>query len=264
MTILLAEHSNNSRLALQLQQELNKATGWRVLVVESADAARCIVQLKGEVKIAVIAAGRHYELALALISEMKTFASLNAFACPRILVVSHIAQRPDVPVTFERLGTQYLLRARSEQVVDIVRKLQWQIRTDRFAHTLVLHRLGGRVARVALRCGSGESQIHLGPRLRALIEYLMVHSRTSHTTEMIADAMSVSGKSVKEYFMRLRRAFDESRQAVGVFVTGEQVFWTQRISGGYVHGVKANIEIEDTDDFLGSNHRVKGALSQCF
>jgi hypothetical protein len=82
-----------------------------------------------------------------------------------------------------------------------------------------------------------------------LTEYLVLHSRTEHTTEMIADALGVCRQSVKEYLLRLRRAFNRACEGSSIGARGEQIFWTRKISGGYVHGTTANVEIEDVDEF---------------
>jgi DNA-binding response OmpR family regulator len=200
-------------------------------------------------KVVIVTTGRDYIQAHNFVKQVKNASAANGYSCPRILALSLASQSPDVAVAFEKLGAHYLLRAYSEQIVDVVKKIQWQCRTKNSLPTIAIRRLAGHVAHISVKYGCGEAQIEVGPKLRELIEYLVLHSRTEHTTEMIADALGVCRQSVKEYLLRLRRAFNRACEGTSIGARGEQVFWTRKISGGYVHGTTANVEIEDVEEF---------------
>jgi hypothetical protein len=246
--ILLCEKSTDSTAILRA--DLERATGWTVLHAESpSEGLRCASTLRNRLKAVIVTTGRDYGQALNFVRQVKNAGAANGDACPRILALSLVSQSPEIAVAFEKLGAHYLLRAYSEQIVDVVKKIQWQCRTKNSLPTITVRRLAGHVAQILIKSGSGEAQIEAGPKLRELAEYLVLHSRTEHTTEMIADALGVCRQSVKEYLLRLRRAFNRAREGTSIGARGEQVFWTRKISGGYVHGTSANVEIEDVDEF---------------
>ncbi len=91
-------------------------------------------------------------------------------------------------------------------------------------------------------------RLRLGPRLRKLVEFCALHAHTEYGTQMIADALDISRQSVKQYLRLLRGAYNEAK-GVQTGPSGAEVFWTKKIGGGYVHGVKARFEIIDENEF---------------
>ena len=246
--ILICEKSTDSTAALR--NDLERATGWRALHAESSsEGFRCASSIRNRLKVVIVTTGRDSSEAQNFIRQVKNASAANGIECPRLLVLSLVSQGPEVAVAFEKLGAHYLLRAYSEQVVEVVKKIQWQCRTKKSLPTITVRRLAGHVAQISVKSGCGEAQIEAGPKLRQLAEYLVLHSRTEHTTEMIADALGVCRQSVKEYLLRLRQAFNRACEGTSISASGEHVFWTRKISGGYVHGTSANVEIEDVDEF---------------
>ncbi|GEM_PF-3715170 len=247
--ILLNEKSMDSTATLLAH--LERATGWRVLHAESPSVGlRYASTLRSTLKVAIVTTGRDFSQAQNFVRQLKNASAAKGIECPRFMALSLLSQGPEVAVAFEKLGAHYLLRAYSEQIVEVVKKIQWQCRMEKHLPTIILRRCGGHVAQISVKTGCAEVQIQAGPKLRELAEYLMLHSRTEHTTEMLADALGVCRQSVKEYLLRLRRAFNRARAGTCVGASGEQVFWTRKVSGGYVHGISANVEIEDSDEFM--------------
>ncbi len=247
--ILLVEPKTES--AATLQSALERGTGWRVLLAESAnDALTAASILRSRLKVVLITAGRHYDPILKLIRDLKELAMVNRTEAPHMLVLSLISQNPEGALSFERLGAEYLLRAYSEHILETVKKVQWRLRTAGCSlPIIVIRRRGGYVTEVLVRNGFVRTDLRLGPRLRELLEFLALHSRTEQTTQMIADAMGICRQSVKQYLRLLRRAYDDACKGEPVGLTGAEVFWTKRIAGGYVHGVNARFEITDDIEF---------------
>jgi DNA-binding NarL/FixJ family response regulator len=242
--ILLVEQQTHS--SITLAAGLTRATGWRVLLSKSIEeASRYIAAIKGDLKIIAITVDRDYGEALWMIRAIREQASTNRIPCPQMLVLSLFPQSPDVPLMFERVGVHYLLRSSQDQIVETVKKLQWEDRTKKSLPTIIVRRSDGHIRIVVIKIGFFEREMRLGPRLRTLIEYLALHSRVEHTTEMIADALGVCRQTVKEYMFRLRSAFNAVLGDLDIGLTGENVFWTRRIDGGYVHGLAANVQFRD-------------------
>lgn len=247
--ILLVEPKTES--TANLRSALEKGTGWPVLLAESAnDALAAASILRNRVKVVLITAGRHYDPTLQLIRDLKELAMVNRTGALHILVLSLSSQSPDVALSFERLGADYLLRAYSEQILETVKKIQWQLRTDGVSLPIIcIRRRAGYVTEVLVRNGSVKADLSAGPRLRELVEFFALHARSENSTEMIADAMGLCRQSVKQYLRLLRRAYDDAFEGEPVGLAGAEVFWTKRIPGGYVHGANARFEITDDDEF---------------
>jgi hypothetical protein len=210
-------------------------------------------------KIVIATAGRRYDPTLELIRRLKDISVAEKAECPRFLVLSLIAQPPEVCAAFEKTGAHYLHRPQPDQVVDFVRRLQWQIRADKSLPTIVVKRDSGHVREIVVRNGSAcAAALSLGPKLRELVGYLALHRRTESTTRMIADELGICRQSVKEYFLRLRRALEEASQDAGLGLTGSAVFWTRKLSGGYVYGLTANAIIEDLPAYANLGDRNAG------
>jgi DNA-binding NarL/FixJ family response regulator len=243
-TILLVEQRAHS--SITLATGLTRATGWRVLFSQSSEeVSRHIATKKGNLKIIVITVGNDYGEALRMIRSVRKQAATGRIPCPRMLMLTLFPHSPDVPLMFERVGVHYLLRSSQEQVVETVKKLQWEDRTKKSLPTIIVRRGDGHIRTVMIKVGPFEREMRVGPRLRTLIEYLALHSRVEHTTEMIADALGVCRQTVKEYMFRLRSAFNAVFRDLNLGLAGENVFWTRKIDGGYVHGIRANIELQD-------------------
>jgi hypothetical protein len=133
--------------------------------------------------------------------------------------------------------------------VEAIKKLQWQCRQQRGLPTIVLQRRAGYITTVRATYGNRHETLSIGPRIATLAGYLVVHAKTEHSTEVLSDALGISGRSLKEYFLRLRTAFDGIRVNLGCPLTGREVFWTRRAVGGHTHGLKANVEIKDSEDY---------------
>ena len=145
-------------------------------------------------------------------------------------------------------ASKLLLRKYPDQIIEAVKKLQWQAQTANGLPTVIVERRGAEIVRVLYR-GATE-RLGIGPRLRSLVAYLVIHRRTEHSTEMLASVLDISPQSLKEYLLRLRLAFNRIRPKLGILLRGEDVFRTKRLPGGFVHGLKANAEIEDSDEFF--------------
>jgi DNA-binding NarL/FixJ family response regulator len=242
-SVLLVEERTPSAAALA--SDLAKATHWQILFAESEDsAAQCISAVRGELKIVIMTISDR-GTALRCIRRVRAEAAAARIACPRILVLSSVSQSPDVAFLFKKLGANYLLRSYPIQVIEIVKQIQWELRLKKSLPTIVVHRRDGHVQAVVIRMGPLEKMMKLGPRLRVLIEHLVLYSRDEHTTKMIADTLGICTVSVKEYMFRLRRAFDAALAGQNLGFRGDNVIWTKKRAGGYVHGIKANVEIED-------------------
>jgi hypothetical protein len=179
------------------------------------------------------------------ISAVARFSAIGGIKRPLCVALSYTSQPPDVADRLEKLGLPLLLRTFPEQIVETIKKLQWQARRANGLPTILVQRRGGYITAVKAKYRGVTENLGVGPRLRALAGYLVVHPRTEHSTEMLADVLGISRVSLKEYFHRLRFAFDRIRQKLGTAMPGCDVFWTRRAPGGHVHGLKANAEIED-------------------
>jgi hypothetical protein len=229
---------------------LQKIIGWRVIHAQSDSEALVLIRtLRGELKVTLITIGRKHDRALSLIHRLNENASVLSVPQPCVVVLSLVPEMPNLAISYEKLGAHYLLRAYPEQIVEVVRKLQWQSRADKTLLTILLRRRSGHITTILIRQGAGEVPVILGPRLRKTIEYFVLHPKTEHTTEMVADALGVCRQSVKEYMLRLRRALDRACVNGSLAWQGRDILWTRRIEGGFIHGIRANVEISDAPEF---------------
>jgi hypothetical protein len=248
MSILLIERSVATTESLKIQIE--RTIGWRVTHVQSfPEGLQNLAASKDKVRIAVFTLEGDGCRAFGFIKALTKLGVIGKIERPFILALSHTSQPPDVADRFEKLGTHLLLRKCPEQIVETIKKLQWQARKTNGLPTIMMQRRGGYITTVRANYRAVTEDLGVGPRLCALAGYLVVHSRTEHSTEMLADVLGISKASLKEYFHRLRVAFDRIRHKLGIAMRGRDVFWTRRKPGGHVHGLKANPEIEDTEDF---------------
>jgi hypothetical protein len=228
---------------------LRKTIGWQVIHTQSDSEALVLIRtLRAELKVTLITIGRKHDRALSLIRRLNENASILHIPQPYVVVLSLVPEMPNLAVGFEKVGAHYLLRAYPEQIVEVVRKLQWQSRTDKALLTILLRRRAGHITTVLIRQSTVEVPVILGPRLRKTIEYFVLHPKTEHTTGMVADALGVCRQSVKEYLLRLRRALDRACVNGSLAWQGKDILWTRRIEGGFIHGIRANVEISDAPD----------------
>jgi hypothetical protein len=143
-----------------------------------------------------------------------------------------------------------LLRKHPDQIVEAMKKLQWQARSTKNLPTIIIERGDGQIVGIRVHYRGATERLPIGPRLRSLVAYLAVYRRTEHSTQALADVLEISPQSVKEYLKRLRQAFNRIRANLGTPLRGKHLFWTKRMAGGHVHGLKANIEIEDLEAFF--------------
>jgi response regulator of citrate/malate metabolism len=234
-----------SDLITNLHTGLTKMMTCVIRAESLEEACRFIGTLKSDVKIIIVAVSRNHAEALRSIRLLRGEAARHRIPHPDILAIATVTQTPDVPLTFERLGVHYLLRPTHEQLIENIRKIQWNNRTKKQLPTLIIQRQEGHVHSVAIQTGVSERKLRLGPRLRQLVEHLALYLRTEHTTEMIADAIGICRPTVKAYLFRVRNAFNEAVTDLQLGVRGEDVFWTNNVHGGYVHGMAANVQFRD-------------------
>jgi len=260
--VLLVEPRNelNQKLSHQIEHE----TGWKVLHVESLQAAlERIAVMRGQLKIVIVTINGNVGPVKRFLQQVARLAAIQGTRRPRTLLLSQTRQRPEIADCFEKMGAHLCLRYQ-DQVLDIVKRFQWQSRATPTLPTLVVERRAGHVAALFLKYDVATQEVHGGPRLRALAEHLVVHAKTAHSTEMLADALGVCKQSVKEYILRLRYALDHACHQLGIGLSGQQIVWTRKLPGGFVHGLTANVEIEDVPEFYAPESRPKNleALSQ--
>lgn len=224
---------------------VQRALRWKVVHAPAFGDPLTDPNLQGDVKALIVTLGSNCSEASRYLSDFKEAAALRGIVSPSVVVLSPFRQRPDWAARFERLGATYLLRAYPDQTCDVLKKLEWQDRVAGGRVTLIIQRTAGHVAGVRLQIGSQKIPLRLGPRLRAFIEHLALNARTEHTTEMLADALGIQAQCVKEYLFRLRRVLDDVFGEACVPVRGEDVIWTSKVPGGFLHGLHANIVFDD-------------------
>lgn len=225
-----------------------RATGWPVTHVQSFyDGLKNLAVLQNKIRIAVLTLDPNVETASRFITEAGRLAAVNGIECPRLLALSQISCAPEIADRFERLGRNFFSVGIQRDSGDN-QEVRWQTRIIGLP-TIVIQRRAGHVAAVKVRYQASVEDLKIGPRLRSLAEYLAIYAKTEHSAEMIADALGVCRQSVKEYLLRLRRAFDQIRQRLRTSMRGCDVLWTRRAPGGYVYGFRANREIEDLEEF---------------
>jgi hypothetical protein len=89
-----------------------------------SEGLQCASTLRNRLKVIIITVGRDYTQAKNFLRQVKNASAANADSCPRILALSLTSQSLDIAVAFEKLGAHYLLRAYSQQIVDVVKKIQ--------------------------------------------------------------------------------------------------------------------------------------------
>jgi len=196
-------------------------------------------------KIVVLTVDQALDPILRLIRDVRAISEGRGFDQVGILVLSWISQPAAAFSSLEDIGIECLLRRDPDQVTDKVRTMLWRMRTRKGIPTLVIRRRNGHVVGILAMNSKAAEELPVGPRIRVLAEYLAVNSRTAHSTESLADALGICRQSVKEYLLRLRKAFDMVRTQLGISTPGRNAFWTERRPGGYVHGVRANIRFDD-------------------
>jgi hypothetical protein len=253
MSILLVEPASPND---SLCDQIERATGWPVIQARSFHEA--LQNLSGNSSTARIAAFTigNDDGAFRFIKATMKISMMRGTERPLFLALSCASQPPEVAVRFEKLGVQLLLRKYPEQILESIKKLQWQSRTTKHLPTIHVQRSSGHISAVTVKYGAQNEELGIGPRLRSMAGYFVVHSKTRSSTEMLADALGISRQSVKEYLLRLRSAYDRIRPKLGTVLRGKDIFWTRRAPGGYVHGLQASTEIEDIEDFYDADaHR---------
>lgn len=262
MSILLVEPLPSAPDSLSLQVE--RATGWPVIHVPSfTEALQSLAVDSTNPRIAAFIIDHGGDEAFRFIKATTRISEIRGTERPLFLALSRASQPPEVAARLEKLGAQLLLRKYPEQILEAIKKLQWQSRTTKHLPTLLVRRSAGHISAVRVKYGASNHELGIGPRLRALVGYLVVHSKTQSSTEMLADALGISRQSVKEYLLRLRFAFDKIRPKLGTVLRGKNIFWTRKAPGGYLHGLKANTEIEDTEDFYDDADANPGSSILC-
>jgi hypothetical protein len=247
VSILLVEPpSAHDSLCVQVE----RATGWPVIHVHSFPEALQSLAVNGaNARIAAFTLDDSGDEAFRFMKATAKISAVRGTERPLFLALSHASQPPEVAVRLEKLGAQLLLRKYPEQIVEAIKKLQCQSRTTKQVPTILVQRSGGHISAVKAKYRASSEELVIGPRLRALVGYFVVHPKTQSSTDMLADALGISRQSVKEYLLRLRLAYDRVRPKLGTVLRGKDVFWTRKAPGGHVHGLKASAEIEDTEEF---------------
>jgi hypothetical protein len=244
MILLLERPTANLQ---QLITDLQTATGWRVRhVCSPPDTIRELCSTN-DVKVVILTVDQTLEPVIRLIRQARFAAESRGYDQLGILVLSWIPQAASSLSLLEDLNVEYLLRRDTDQIVEKIRMAQWRMRIRRGMPTLIVRRRDGHAVAILAKGATALEELRVGPRIRSLAEYLVMNSRTSHSTESLADALGICRQSVKEYLFRLREAFDRVRVRMGIFTPGRKTFWTEKRPGGYVHGIRANIRFDDRD-----------------
>ncbi len=247
--ILLIGHAATDSGSLKARIE--QVTGWQVMETAAIpDGLRALLRPRIKIEIVVLTINRNPNLATRFIENLNRLGAAGRIARPRVLALSNACQPPEFATRLEKLGIQLLLRRYSDQVVEAIKRLQWQARRTNGLPTVIIDRRGGQVVGARVSYRGVTEHMRIGSRLCALAAYLAIHRKSKHTTEMLANVLGISLTSLKEYLKRLRRAYDLIRVKLGNPLRGKDVFWTKRMPGGFVHGLKANVEIEDSDEFF--------------
>jgi hypothetical protein len=246
MSILLVEPpSADDSLCVQIE----RATGWSVTYAHSfPEALQSLAGNNSTTRIAAFIVDDD-DGAFRFIRATTKISVMRGTERPLFLALSCASQPPEVAVRLEKLGAQLLLRKYPEQILEAIKKLQWQSRMTKRLPTILIQRSAGHISAVRVKYGTSSEELGIGHRLRALAGYFVVHSKRQSSTEMLADALGISRQSVKEYLLRLRLAYDRVRPKLGTVLRGRDIFWTHQAPGGHIHGLRASTEIEDTEDF---------------
>jgi hypothetical protein len=78
-----------------------------------------------------------------------------------------------------------LFRKYPDQILEAFKKLQWQARTANGLPTLILERCGAETIGVRVDYRGAAERLRLGPRLRSLVAYVVVRSKTEHSTHWV-------------------------------------------------------------------------------
>lgn len=222
---------------------LRRKLSCRISHAESIEEAlQRLVEQNGSVDFAIVTADTNPHLALKYIQMIRDFAEGAGIRHPQSVLLSWtpLSERNSVCLRKCRaLGIRYLLRRYPEQVAEEIRQM---------AQEGVLPN-GTTVRVVRSQChvrfhliGSGqEVEWRLGPKLLELLSYFANHRHSrAHTTAMIAEATGIRRNWVRIYMDRLRKAFDETKQEVGLTSYGKDVFRTTLEPGGFLHHVSIN------------------------
>lgn len=264
MTILLIDPLTSP--AEPLKPIIEKSTGMTVAqVLTYREGLETLLATRQKVEIAAFTVNGNPEPTLRFIKAVNRLAATGRTLRPFLLALSITSQQPEFAARLDKFGIQLLLRKYPDQIVEAVKKLQWQARTTNCLPIITIERLGGQVVGVRVQHRGVTDRLCVGPRLRPLAAYFAVNRRTEHSTQTLADVLGISPQSVKEYLLRLRDAFDRIREKLGISLYGKDVFWTRRMPGGHVHGLKANVNIEDSEDLYFSEevHNEAAITTRC-
>lgn len=249
MNILLIDKPNPSMESLKTPIE--QATGVRVTQVSTiADGLKTLLVPQEKVGIVVFTISNNPNQAVPFIRMANRLGATGRIGRPLFLALSLTKQSPALAARLDKFGVQLFLRKYPEQVVEAIKKLQWQARITNRLPTVIIERRGGQTIGARVQYQGATKRLLVGPRLGPLATYFVVHRKREHSTQVLADVLGISRQSVKEYLLRLRSVFDQIRAKLGTTLRGKDVFWTKRTLGGHVHGLSVNAEIEDSEEFF--------------
>jgi hypothetical protein len=234
-----------------LKTRIGRATLWAVVQVATlADGLNYLLGPRKDIAIVVFAIDHGLDLATRFIQTINELGASGTIARrPLLLALTIKTQSAEFAARLDKFGVPLLLRKCPDQIVETIKKLQFQAKTTRGMPTIIIERRGGRILGVEVSYQGINNRLRIGPRLCLLAAYLVIHRKTEHSTEALANALGISLPSVKEYLKRLRHAYDLLYLELGSSLRGKDVFWTKRMPGGFLHGLRANAEIEDLDEF---------------
>ncbi len=247
--LLLIDHSTADGDSLKVQIE--RATALNVRCASSfADGLKVLCASGAKVEMVTFTINHDYDPIIRFIKTVNRLSGAGRIPRPFLLALSMCHQEPSFAANLDQFGVQILLRKYPEQIVETVKKLHWQSRKDNGLPMITIERRAGQIVGVRVHHRGVTERFRIGPRLRALTAYLVIHRKTEHSTQALAEALAISPASLKEYLKRLRTVWDRIRFTLGTPLRGKDVFWTGRMSGGFVHSLKVNAEVEDSEDFF--------------
>ena len=234
-----------------LKESIERATSWPVTLRSSfVEGLRALVAGRATIEIAAFSIRHAHHRAIQFVKSVNQMGMMGRGVRPFLLALSAENQPPEFAARLDKFGIQLLLRKYPDQIVEVIKKLQWHARTESGLPTVIVERRGGEIVGTRVRYRGANTRLRIGPRLFPLAAYFAIHRRAEHSTDILTNILGISLQSLKQYLLCLRHAFDEIRPDLGLSARGKDVFWTKHLPGGFLHGMKANAEIEELDEFF--------------
>jgi hypothetical protein len=219
-------------------EELNAATGCSPHYAQSLDEGLSMMKEK-RVAAMLVNLDEQGGKAWQVVGRIRSEARDAFMRCPHLILLS----ARELPIEDVRkickLHFVWMRREWWPAIFQEVRRALWTREPQKMNSTLRFeHHQGHYVLYHCLDRASAHIPVPFQPTKLAVV---LAGGLTAYTTEQIADTLGVTRPTVKKYMRELREGDLLAQRELQILESDRNVFWTERRTGGTVHGIMANI-----------------------